>query len=236
MADDDFDIPSLAAYVHLGAPQIAKLVERGKLPGRRVGGEWRFSRPEIHQWLEQRIGVSDEEELQRVEGALQAAGQSPALELSLVDMLPVEAIEIPLSARTKNSVIESMAEVAARTGLLWDTQKMADAVRTREEMHPTALDNGAALLHPRRPLPSILGQSFLALGRTAAGIPFGSGRGVLTDVFFLICSTDDRLHLQTLARLSRLLALPDFLPELRATADAAAIVALVGRSEAALPG
>lgn len=236
MADDDFDIPSLAAYLHLGAPQIAKLVERGKLPGRRVGGEWRFSRPEIHQWLEQRIGVSDEEELQRVEGALQAAGQSPTLELSLAEMLPIEAIEIPLSARTKNSVIDGMAEVAARTGLLWDTQKMADAVRTREEMHPTALDNGAALLHPRRPLPSILGQSFLALGRTAAGIPFGSGRGVLTDVFFLICSTDDRLHLQTLARLSRLLASPDFLPELRAAADAAAIVALVGRSEAALPG
>lgn len=235
MADDDFDIPSLAAYIHLGAPQIAKLVERGKLPGRRVGGEWRFSRAEIHQWLEQRIGVSDEEELQRVEGALQAAGQSPALELSLVEMLPVEAIEVPLSARTKNSVIESMAEVAARTGLLWDTQKMADAVRAREEMHPTALDNGAALLHPRRPLPSILGQSFLALGRTATGIPFGSPRGVLTDVFFLICSTDDRLHLQTLARLSRLLALPDFLPEVRAAAGAPAIVDLVGRGEAALP-
>lgn len=235
MADDDFDIPSLAAYVHLGAPQIAKLVERGKLPGRRVGGEWRFSRAEIHQWLEQRIGVSDEEELQRVEGALQAAGQSPALELSLAAMLPLDAIEVPLAARTKNSVIESMAEVAARTGLLWDTQKMADAVRAREEMHPTALDNGAALLHPRRPLPSILGQSFLALGRTATGIPFGSARGVLTDVFFLICSTDDRLHLQTLARLSRLLALPDFLPDLRAAADAPAIVELVGRSEAALP-
>lgn len=235
MADDDFDIPSLAAYIHLGAPQVAKLVERGKLPGRRVGGEWRFSRAEIHQWLEQRIGVSDEEELQRVEGALQAAGQSPALELSLAAMLPLEAIEVPLAARTKNSVIESMAEVAARTGLLWDTQKMADAVRAREEMHPTALDNGAALLHPRRPLPSILGQSFLGLGRTATGIPFGSARGVLTDVFFLICSTDDRLHLQTLARLSRLLALPDFLSALRAAADAPAVVELVGRSEAALP-
>ena len=236
MADDDFDISSLAAYVHLGAPQIAKLVERGKLPGRRVGGEWRFARAEIHQWLEQRIGVSDEEELQRVEGALQAAGQSPALEQSLVAMLPIEAIEVPLAARTKNSVIDSMAEVAARTGWLWDTQKMADAVRAREEMHPTALDNGAALLHPRRPLPSILGQAFLALGRTAAGIPFGSPRGVLTDVFFLICSTDDRLHLQTLARLSRLFALPDFLPELRAAADSAAIVDLVRRGEAALPG
>jgi nitrogen PTS system EIIA component len=236
MADDDFDIPSLAAYVHLGAPQIAKLVERGKLPGRRVGGEWRFSRAEVHQWLEQRIGVSDEEELQRVEGALQAAGQSPAHELSLSEMLPFEAIEIPLAARTRNSVIESLVEVAARTGWLWDTQKMADAVRAREDLYPTALENGAALLHPRRPLPSILGQPFLALGRTATGIPFGSARGVLTDVFFLICSTDDRVHLQTLARLSRLLAMPDFLPGLRAATDAAAALELVRQGEAALPG
>ncbi|HEV3341631.1 MAG TPA: PTS sugar transporter subunit IIA [Pirellulales bacterium] len=232
MADDDFDVSSLAAYLHLEAGQVARLVERGKLPGRRVAGGWRFSRPEVHQWLERRIGLSDEQELQRVEGALQAAGSEPHTELSLSALLPPEAIEIPLAARTRNSVIDSMVEVAARTGWLWDPHKMADAVRNREEMHPTALDTGVALLHPRRPLAGILEQAFLTFGRTEAGIPFGSIR--LTDLFFLICSTDDRGHLHTLARLSRLISWPDFVGELRAAPDAVSVHELFERAEGEL--
>jgi PTS system nitrogen regulatory IIA component len=231
---DDFDLDSLAAYLHLDPAQLARLVERGKLPGRRVAGDWRFSRAEIHHWLEQRIGLSEEQELQRVEGAMQAAGGSPQDELSLAGMLPIEAIQIPLAARTRNSVIDSMIEVAARTGWLWDPDKMADAVRSREEMHPTALDNGVALLHPRRPLGSMLEQAFLAFGRTEAGIPFGSSRGTLTDLFFLICSTDDRGHLHTLARLSRLLNSPDFIAALRSAPDAASVRELFERAEGEL--
>lgn len=221
---DDFDLNSLAAYLHFDPAVVARLVERGKLPGRRVGGEWRFSPSEIHHWLEQRIGLSDDEaELQRVEGIMQAAGDTPQGELSLAGMLPGEAIQIPLAARTRHSAIDLMIEVACRTGWLWDPERMAEAVRAREEMHPTALDNGVALLHPRRPLGGILEQAFLAFGRSEAGIPFGSSRGTLTDLFFLICSTDDRGHLQTLARLSRLLNSPDFVSELRAAPDAASV-------------
>lgn len=234
MADVDFDIASLAAYLHLDAAQVARLVERGKLPGRRVGGEWRFSHAEVHHWLERRIGLSDEEELHRVEGALQAAGDEPHDELSLVAMLPAEAVQIPLPARTRNSVIDSMVGVAAQTGWLWDPDKMAEAVRSREEMHPTALDNGVALLHPRRPLASILEQAFIAFGRTDKGIPFGSSRGTLTDLFFLICSADDRGHLHTLARLSRLLSLPEFVGGLRSAPDAASIRELVECAERGL--
>ncbi|HQU44414.1 MAG TPA: PTS sugar transporter subunit IIA, partial [Pirellulales bacterium] len=182
-------------------------------------------------WLEQRIGLSDEQELQRVEGAMQAAGVEPQQELSLAEMLPPTAIQVPLAARTRNSVIDSMVDVAARTGWLWDPDQMAAAVRGREEMHPTALDNGVALLHPRRPLAAILEQAYLTFARTEAGIPFGGSRGTLTDLFFLICSTDDRGHLQTLARLSRLLSLPEFVGELRAAADAARVRELFERAE-----
>lgn len=236
MLDDDFDMESLAAYLHLAPSQLARLVERGKLPGRKVAGGWRFAPAEIHHWLEERIGLSGEDELLRVEGALEASDldeQAPPLRLA--ELLPAEAIQVPLQARTRDSVIRSMVELAARTGWLWDTEKMADAIRGREEMHPTALESGVALLHPRRPLPSILGRAFLSLGRTKRGIPFGGSRGVLTDVFFVICSLDDRGHLRLLARLSRLIAWPGFLEELRALDDPRAIRDLIATREEALP-
>ncbi len=219
---EDFDLDSLAVYLHLTPPQVARLADRGKLPGRKVGGQWRFSQAEIHHWLENRIGLSDEEGLVEMENVLQrSAPAEEKADISISELLPLEAIAVPLPARTRDSVIRSMVELAARTGLLWDPEKMADAVRSREEMHPTAMEDGVALLHPRRPMAAILGQPFLALGITSSGIPFGAGMP-LTDVFFLICSVEDRGHLRVLARLSRLLTLPGFLDALRAAPDASA--------------
>jgi PTS system nitrogen regulatory IIA component len=239
MPEDDFDIEGLAAYLHLDPAQVSKLADRGKLPGRKVGGVWRFSQAAIHHWLEEQIGLSDDEELAEVEGALQRSAQAAGEESaypSIASLLPVEAIAIPLEAKTRNSVITSMVELAARTGRLWDPQKMADAVRSREEMHPTTLENGVALMHPRRPLPNILAEPCLALGLTQGRIPFGGGRGVLSDVFFLICSVDDRGHLRTLARLSRLIAAQGFLDTLRAAEDARSAHELIAAREVELFG
>ena len=69
-------------------------------------------------------------------------------------------------------------------------------------------------------MPGILGEALLALGISPGGIPFGGSGGTLTDVFFLICSTDDQGHLRSLARISRLLSKDAFLADLRAAEDA----------------
>ncbi len=235
MAEEDFDVDRLAAYLHLTPPQVARMADRGKLPGRKVGGQWRFAQAEIHHWLEERIGASDDQELAKVEGVLQRASERQDEAPSIAEQLPLGAIAVPLAARTRNSVITKMTELAAGTGFLWDPPKMAEAVRGREDMHPTALENGVALLHPRRPMPSILGQALLAFGRTDSGIPFGGGRGALTDLFFLICSVDDAGHLRTLARLSRLIADADFLSLLREAPDAETIHRLIAEQEKKLP-
>ena len=220
MADADFDIDRLAAYLHMMPAAVLKLAERGKLPGRRVGGAWRFSAAEIHHWMEDRIGLSDDDELASVEGALdRAGGHEEPEEIYIAELLRPEAVAVPLLARTRGSVIEKMCDLAAATHLLWDANAMADAVRAREAMHSTALDNGVALLHARRPMAGILAEAVLALGITSGGIPF-SNDGRLTDVFFLICSTSDHEHLRILARLSRVINDGEFLAGLRSATDA----------------
>jgi PTS system nitrogen regulatory IIA component len=235
MPHSDFDINGLARYLHLPPQQVAKLAERGKLPGRKVAGEWRFAKPDIHHWLENRIGLSDESELVQVENVLQqSASPENQAEIRIAEMLPVEAIAVPLAARTRSSVIDAMVDLASQTGWLWDAQQMAEAVRVREDIHPTALENGVALLHPRRPMAKILAQPFLALGCTTTGIPFG-GAAPLTDVFFLLCSTEDRGHLRTLARLSRVLASPGFLNALHQVTDAIEAHQLIRETEERLP-
>ncbi|TWU47449.1 putative fructose-like phosphotransferase system subunit EIIA [Rubripirellula tenax] len=210
---EDLDVAQLAAYLHLLPDQVSKMAMRGKLPGRKVSGEWRFSEAEIHHWLEEQIGVSDSEELGKVQRVLDRAAPE-IVDRPIHELCQIESIEVPLNARTRGSVIRSMCGLAGNTGLMWDAPTMAEAVAAREQMHPTALDCGVALLHPRRPQTSILADSVIALAVCSSAIPF-SDRGQLTDVFFLICSYDDTVHLRILAKLSRMISAGDMLENLR---------------------
>jgi nitrogen PTS system EIIA component len=215
MANEEFDTGTLAAWLHLNPSQIEKLASRGQIPCRRVDGQWRFREREINEWLEERIGASNPEELEQMELMLDSRKSSD--EVTVSALIRPELIANPLNARTRNSVIERLCNFVADTGAVWEPDKFAEAVRARESLHPTALENGVALLHPRRPMANCLADPFLALGLTHSGIPFGGPRGVLTDVFFLIGSSDERQHLKTLARLSRLISKEGFLDGLRAT-------------------
>ncbi len=235
MSEADFDISSLAAYLHLLPQQVARMADRGKLPGRKVSGEWRFSRAEIHHWLEARIGAIEHDgELAEMEGVLQEGSPPEQSSYTVESLMSVEHVAIPLNARTRGSVIDCIVELAAGTGLLWDPDKMAEAVRAREDMHSTALTGGVAMLHPRRPMPQIIAQPFVVLGRTTQGIPFGGEHGGLTDVFFLLCSDSDAGHLQSLARLARLVNDAGLLPGIRSADDAEEAYRLLIHCEANL--
>ncbi|MEM9411121.1 MAG: PTS sugar transporter subunit IIA, partial [Planctomycetota bacterium] len=176
MSTHDFDIDSLAKYLHLSPDQVRKMADRDRLPGRKIGGTWKFSKQEIHLWLENKIGAANELELNDVDKVLNQ--YSTETDESLIaNLMKEELIWTPMLARTKNSVIEKTCELASQFGALWMPKEMAEAIRKREALHPTALGNGVALLHPRRPQPSFFGESFIALGMTTTGIPFGGPRG-----------------------------------------------------------
>jgi nitrogen PTS system EIIA component len=234
MSTQDLDVHQLAIYLHLTPAQVRRLADRGQLPGRKIGGDWRFSEAEVHTWLEQRIGATGKDDLVQMQQLVDRWSDRTSDEGELTLLLKSEAVEIPLQARTRGSVVRRMCYLAEHTGLLWDANKMIEAVQAREELHSTALDNGVALLHPRRPQSSILAEPLLALGVSSQPLPFGNDSGNLTDVFFLICSTDDRVHLQVLAKLSRLLAATDFLPQLRGCDCAKKACELVMQHEATL--
>ena len=212
---EDLDLAQIAQYLHITPAQVEKMAVRGRLPGRRVGGQWRFNEAEIHHWLEEQIGASDDSvELARVQRVVDRMTDE-SQDRELHELCTIDTIEIPLRARTRGSVIRAMCDLVAKSGLMWDAGAMAEAVKSREKMHPTALDCGVALLHPRRPQTSILADTVVGLAVSQAPIPF-SDAGHMTDVFFLICSYDDSAHLRTLAKISRLIAIDSFLDRLRA--------------------
>jgi nitrogen PTS system EIIA component len=218
--DAYFDIDSLAKYLHLSPDQVRKMAEREQLPGQRVAGDWRFPKREIFHWFEERIGIADEPQVKKYEELLQSQGSGIESEsLTIARLMPGDLIWLNCPCRSKNSLIRDFCQWVADKGHVWDAEKMVIAIQSREQLHSTALENGVALLHPRRPQSDNLSEPFLALARTPSGIPFGGPRGILTDLFFLIASDSDAFHLQLLARLTRILNQPNLISGLREAAD-----------------
>jgi excisionase family DNA binding protein len=51
---DVLTLADLAAWLDVDEATIAELAESGELPGRRLGGEWRFARDAVLDWLARR--------------------------------------------------------------------------------------------------------------------------------------------------------------------------------------
>ena len=209
MGSDMMDVDQLAAYLRRDAREVGKLASRGRLPGHKVGGEWRFARAEINTWLESQMHGYTDEQLTALESG---HGREEPL---IAALLSPACVAVPLAASTKASVLKELVKLAEESWEIYDPEAILEAVRAREEMASTALPSGVAFPHPRRPLSAALGESVVAFGRTASGVPFGDPNGGLTDCFFLICCRDDQTHLRVLARLTRLLLREGFLDELR---------------------
>jgi excisionase family DNA binding protein len=50
-APDVLTIEQAAALLQVDAAEVAALAEAGELPGRRIGGDWRFPRAALLEWL-----------------------------------------------------------------------------------------------------------------------------------------------------------------------------------------
>jgi PTS system nitrogen regulatory IIA component len=212
-----FNLDELAIHLGRDRRELEKLVQRGSIPGRKVGGQWQFNSTEVTQWLEQEIRGYSNQELAVVEGAQQSPEVDSGIPVS--SLLKPETVQVPLEARTKRSVLEGLVEVAGRTWQIWEPAAVLQAVQAREEVLSTGFESGVAIPHPRTPLPDALGESLVAFGRTLSGIPFGAPKRSLTDMFFLVLARESRTHLLVLARLGRILQLPGFIDALREAPD-----------------
>src|SRR5258708_5528012 len=135
MPHESLTLDELAAHLGRDKRELEKLVSRGRIPGRRVDGVWRFHPAEIRIWLEQEMRGYTTSELAVIEesqrtGALESA--SP-----LAGLLLPETVEVPLEARTRHSVFESLLEIAGRTWQVWEPALLLAAILEREEIMST---------------------------------------------------------------------------------------------------
>jgi PTS system nitrogen regulatory IIA component len=208
-------IQEVARMLGADVRRVERMAQRGEIPCQKVGGQFRFNRAEITEWLQRTVGGMSDEHLAQVDAGMTQQRRTPQDEMIISPLLRLEAVTTNLGSRTKDSTLRELVALAEKTGLVLNSQELVEAVLHREELHSTAMENGIAIPHPRRPLPYAIAAPILAVARTTQGIVFGAPDGCLTDLFFLTASEDDRHHLHILARLCRMLYDEDFVARLR---------------------
>ena len=227
-----FNLKEAAEFLHLTEEQVERLARSGELPCERQGGRLVFRHQAIDEWASQQVlGYSDEKlsEFHRRSSAKYYDLSQDAAIIST--LIKPEWIEPNLRCRTKASVIKEMADLADRTGLVCYPAELHASLIEREQLCSTALAGGLALLHRRMHEPYMFEDSFVVLGKTISQVPFGSPDGETTDIFFLVCCQDDRIHLHVLARLCMMCHQTSLLLELREAKDAKQMHALLVASE-----
>lgn len=232
-----FSLNEVALYLHMARTDVEILVRRREIPVERKGERLVFRKKDIDVWASQRIlGLSHK-------GLTTYHKQTSALtrhlshqSLILVELARPEAIEPAMTSKTKPSVLRDMVALAERTGLVCNPCDFLHSLEERERLCSTALTDGIALLHPRNHDPHFFVDSFVGIGRAIYPVPFGAPDGKRTDLFFLICCQDDRLHLHVLARLCMLSKQTKVLQQLRVAASAETMVAVLRRAEEEVAG
>jgi PTS system nitrogen regulatory IIA component len=227
-----FTLHEVADYLHLPVADVELLVKRREIPFTLVGSRPVFVRVEIDAWASQRL-------LGFTRGPLADYHRKTSARMHNLDrtsaivseLLQPNYVACGLASRTKASIIRDMVGIAESAGVISDRAELIESITARERMCSTALAGGMAILHPEHHLPYMSDDSFILLARTVQPIPFGSPDGQTTDVFFLVCCQDDRIHLHVLARICMLCYHTPLLTALRESESAAAMHALVVQHE-----
>jgi len=205
MPQERMNEKQLAAYLHMDLRELLKLAQRGRIPCRKTAKGFEFRKEQVDHWVEIQMHELDAGRLAGIEKGVIAHHGYSTEDLVVYPLIPQGGVAVPLPARTRDSAIRCLVDLADKSGLVYVKQELAANIILREEMCSTAMIPAVALPHPRTPQPHDISASFVVAGLTASGIPFGALDGSLTRLFFLICCKDERSHLHVLARLARML-------------------------------
>jgi PTS system nitrogen regulatory IIA component len=216
-----------ADYLKLAERTLVRLAHEGKIPGVKIGGQWRFRRALLDEYL-------DTLAAQSVHSA--GAAPAPAVDAPLEQILTVKQIIPDLTASDRSEVIHTMVAHVTKLGLVKDQAWLEAALAARERLVPTAVPEGVAFLHARRRAQDMFPKQFIAMGRSRDGVAFGSPDMGTTHIFFLLALRNDTLHVRWLSRLAWIVRNPGRLARLLEGESAQVIHEALLEAAANLPG
>ena len=212
----DLKIKDVADLLNVSETTVRRWVTDGKMPAYRLNHQYRFSREEIESWvMSRKLGKEDEQVSFGEEvvfedlTAQDRASKGGTKQFSLYRAFNKGGIYHQVQGKTKEEVIRNtMLQVSQRLDL--DADVLTDLLLDRENLMPTALNNGIVVPHTRD---FLLKAHFDAIVVVFPQEPieYGALDGKPVHTLFFLFACEDKRHLHLLAKLAHLSSNPETL-------------------------
>lgn len=217
----------LAEYLQLSQRTVYRLLERGGIPAVKVGGQWRFRRTAVDEWLDVNMQRLDADSL----SALEHDGEASQEQRHIAQLIAPENARILVPAGPRDDVVRAFISQVHFPEVV-SVAVVVERILERERLCSTALTDGVALLHTPRSRPRVLaGHDLVAIGRIDAPVDFGALDGRATDTLILLLARSERDQIALLAKVARLCREPGFLVALHDARGPVGVTALIRRTE-----
>ena len=210
----------LANYLKLNEKTIIKMAQANKLPGVKIGNQWRFQLAAINSYLQSAIVRSSDEEIDAVMGL--GLDIMPLSRLTGFDF-----INLDIDSKTASEVLGKLVKIATQTGLCPAGEVLFEELKKREEMLSTAMGNGIALPHPRHPSDDLFKEPKLIILRSKQGVDFKAPDDKPVHLFLMICAHNEATHIRLLAKVAKLFHAKDILQQLLLAKDKEEIIQIL---------
>jgi len=192
----------LAEYIQLNEKTVIKMAQDGRLPGVKISNKWRFHLSAIDDYLQSNVTKMPDDDLDMI---IKTAEHI----IPLSRLTGLSLINLDLKATNQEQVLNELAEIARSGGILSETEEFRQLLGEREAMLSTAIGKGVAIPHPRDPQAGMFERPHIIIGRSKKGIEFHAPDNEKVHLFFVSCATNEYVHLRLLAKISKLLHVPE---------------------------
>ncbi|NLZ63070.1 MAG: PTS sugar transporter subunit IIA [Lentisphaerae bacterium] len=150
--------------------------------------------------------------------------------INISELLLPSLIKVNLEAETKDELFPELVELFVAAGCIQNRAEALQVLEEREAKMTTGISNGIAIPHGKLPEAK---QILLALGISREGIEYNSIDGEPVHIVIAIFAQVDNPgeHIEVLAEISRLFAVPGFREKLSSARTPEEVLRLIEKEE-----
>jgi len=190
-------LSEVAKYLRVTEKTVLRLVHGGTIPAAKVGNQWRFFKSVVDEWMYANMDN-------------RAPAVTPDGKRPLGELLDPGYVLLDIRPGDKERVLEQLITPLVDNGIIRAVHRVLEKVLFREAINSTAVGNGVAFPHMRNPKENPAGAPPIIAGGCREGTDFGSLASKPVHLFFLLCATQESVHLNVMSRLSLLLMSKEF--------------------------